>query len=205
MAGYPVQWFVGDIDESLKCGICSNVLKDPTVTKCGHIYCGRCIVSWAGYYGVCPERCMQVDLDSLQCLTHMDLFISGLLVHCKNRAAGCRLQIKLAEKYQHEQACPHRATGSTAAGRQGLRKLLPSLSQQDLQGLKHKGHHKRTKSSGSSSAAAIHLVPTVKRTPSSISAFFRPSASRSRAMPVAMVSECGGIDTYLCSCAHSSC
>lgn len=188
MAGYPVQWFVGDIDESLKCGICSHVLRDPTVTKCGHIYCGKCVVSWAGYYGVCPERCMEVDLDSLQCLTHMDLFISGLLVHCINRPAGCRLQIKLAEKCQHDQVCPYRSTRH----HEGLRKLLPSLSHQDLQGLTHKGHHhKRTKSSGSSSAAAIHPVsrPTVKRTPSSVSAFFP--------MPVAMVSECGGIDTYL--------
>ena len=200
MAGYPVQWFIGDIDESLKCGICSHVLRDPTVTKCGHIYCGRCIVSWAGYYGVCPERCMEVDIDSLQSLTHMELFISGLLVHCKNRPAGCRLQIKLAEKHQHDLVCPYRG-----AGRQGLRKLLPSLSHQDLQGPRHKGHHKRTKSSESSSAAAIHHNPTVKRTPSSVSAFFRPSAPGSRAMPVAMVSECGGIDTYLCSCVHSSC
>lgn len=193
--GYPLEWFTGPIDEGFKCGICSLVLRDPTITKCGHVYCARCISSWAGYYGVCPECCRQVELDSLSCPLELSTIVSGLAVRCKNRPAGCKAQIRLAEKHLHEQICSYRIRRT----RSGLGKLLPnfSLSQQDLSSVfkdrNCKIQHKRSKSSsgpGSLLRVSSNTVP--RRSPSSVSAVFRPGAVSARCeMPVAMVSEYG--------------
>lgn len=183
--GYPLEWFVEPVDESFKCGICKQVIRDRTVTPCGHVYCFQCISSWAGLYGVCPERCGEVELHSLSCPGPLDTisqFISGLSVHCQNRPAGCRIQIRLAEKCKHEQICPHRRPRDPTV----LGKLLPkfSLSQQDLtrvnsscslsQDRNFKILHKRSESA---SALRIHTAP------SSTASVCRPAA-----MPVAMVS-----------------
>lgn len=184
--GYPLEWFADVIAERFKCGICSQVLRDPTITKCGHIYCARCISSWAGYYGVCPERCGTVELDSLICPLELSIIISGLSVRCKNRPEGCKAQIKLAEKPLHEQICPFRIRRTRSA--LGLGRLLPklSLSQQDLSSVIEDRpcniQHKRSKSS------SLLRVAIPRRTPSSVSAaLFRPAARCE--MPVAMVSE----------------
>lgn len=177
MAGYPVEWFAQTVDESYKCGICCQVLRDPTTTKCGHIYCSRCISSWVSYHGVCPERCRELEVDSLKPMRVGNL-ISGLAVHCKNKSIGCRVQVSLAEKHLHEDSCAYsRPTG--------LRRLLSkfSLSQQDLS--KYNVNHKRTNSSGVGSSSRINpIAKTCKRSPSSAAALCRPST----AMPVVMVS-----------------
>lgn len=181
--GYPLEWFAQPVDESLKCGICCQIMRCPTATKCGHIYCAQCISSWVGYYGVCPERCREVEMGSLKRRKHMDQLISGLAVYCKNKTAGCPVQVSLAEKQHHEQqVCRYRSSASS-----GLRKLLPkfSLSQQNLfTERKHKAHHKRTSSSGFSSRDLLHAVSKIKiqRSPSA-AAFCNPAP-----MPVAMVS-----------------
>lgn len=182
--GYPLEWFAQSVDESYKCGICCQVLRDPTTTKCGHVYCSQCISSWVNYYSVCPERCGELEVDSLRRIEHMDHLISGLAVHCKNKSIGCGAQVSLAEKHLHEESCAYsRATG--------LRRLLSkfSLSQQDLtDDRKYKVNHKRTKSSGGGSSSRINQ--TCKRSPSSAAAFCRPSTAvpPSHAMPVVMVS-----------------
>lgn len=190
--GYPLEWFVEPVSDNLKCGICSLVLRDPTITKCGHVYCALCISSWAGYYGVCPERCIEVEVDSLSCPLHLSKLVSGLAVNCKNSPAGCRIQISLAEKRRHEQICSHSHSYSCRS-RSGLGKLLPklSLSQQDLSPHR-KVLHQRTKSSGSASALRINIIP--KRSPSSVSVLGRSAAATAHcAMPVAMVSVANGL------------
>lgn len=181
--GYPLEWFAGPVDDSFKCGICCQVLRDPTATKCGHVYCARCISSWVSYYGVCPERCREMEVDSLKRTLHLDKLISGLAVCCKNKS--CRMQPNLAEKHMHEQSCPHRST---------LKKLLKFSSQLDLRAedSKFRVHHKRSRSSGGS-ASTTRINAIARRSPSA-AALCRPSAldlSRAPgpcAMPVAMVS-----------------
>lgn len=186
--GYPLEWFAKPVADRFKCGICKQVIRDPAVTPCGHIYCAQCISSWAKHYGVCPERCREVETNSLSCpLNEMGKFISGLAVYCKNRPAGCRVQIKLAEKNQHEQVCSY-----SRPKRVGLGKLLPkfSLSQQDLRLasplLQDRGFkQQRTEST---SGLQIHTLP--RRSPSTassaVSSVHRPAGHC--AMPVAMVS-----------------
>ena len=184
--GYPLEWFAGVVQERFKCGICHQVLREAVATSCGHIYCSGCLSWWIRHYGVCPLRCRELETDSLKRVVQMDRLISGLAVHCKNRAAGCGVVVCLAEKHLHETTnCAH-----AGAHTSGLRRLLSklSLSQQDLsEGSKYKVRHKRTKSSGSP------INALARRSPSSAAALCRPSTavpslSVSRAMPVAMVS-----------------
>lgn len=180
--GYPLEWFAQSVDEKFKCGICSRVMRDPTATRCGHIYCSRCIAAWVNYYGVCPEKCREVQLQSLRPSQLVAKLISGLQVNCKNKTAGCRARPILAEKEQHEHACPYRPS---------LNKLFSSiklsLSQQDLVGEPSKGNHKRTNSSGVLPSSTSRIRSVAKRSPSSAAAFCRKPSLQ--AMPVAMVSK----------------
>ena len=107
--GYPLDWFCELLDESLKCGICCKVLREPRVTPCGHIYCSPCLTPWLDSYGVCPKRCEEVEVDSLRTRIQLDAYISGLYTHCKNKRAGCTEQVPLIEKHLHENICPHRS------------------------------------------------------------------------------------------------
>ena len=181
--GYPQEWFAQPVDESFKCGICCHVMKDPTVTRCGHVYCARCISSWVSYYGGCPERCRDLDIGSLRPSPQMAKFISGLVVQCKNKTAGCQARPILSEKLQHEHACPFRPSLNTRLF--SSRKI--SLSQQDLFGDPSKGNHKRTNSSGILQTSTSKIRSLAKRSPSSAAALCRSSPCKHRAMPVAMV------------------
>ncbi len=182
--GYPLEWFAQPVDEIFKCGICCHVMKDPTATKCGHIYCARCISSWVSYYHSCPERCREVEVGSLRPSQHLAKLISGLVVQCQNKTAGCRARPILAEKHQHEHACSFRpARNLKLFSSVGL-----SLSQQDLFGGSSKGDHKRTNSSGILQTGSSRIRSLAKRSPSSAAAFCRYSSPKHRAMPVAMVS-----------------
>jgi hypothetical protein len=179
-----MEWFVEPVRENLKCGICKEVIREPRETPCGHIYCAQCISSWAGYYGICPERCREVSQLSLRSpINDVGKFISGLAVNCKFWPAGCRAQIKLAEKYQHEQICAYRPKSPT-----GLRKFRAkfSLSQQDLTGVNRSSSESNFKIHRQHSALGYRVHSLPRRSPSvSAIAVCRQGAV---SMPVAMVS-----------------
>ena len=183
--GYPLEWFAQPVDDNFKCGICCHVMRDPTATKCGHVYCAKCISSWVSYYGVCPERCRDLEISSLKPSPQLAKLISGLAVQCKNKTAGCRTRPSLDQKHFHEQSCPF---GGTAKFNLKLFSSASfSLSQQDLFGSSSKGCHKRTNSSGILQTSTSRIRSLAKRSPSSAAAFCRPTPSHHRAMPVAMV------------------
>lgn len=179
--GYPLEWFAQPVSESFKCSICCHVMKDPTVTKCGHVYCASCISSWVSYYGECPERCRQLSKNSLKPSPQVAKFISGLVVQCKNKSAGCQAQPILAEKLQHEHSCSFRPDLKLFS------RLRVSLSQHDLFSDSSKGNHKRTSSSGVLETGISKIRLLAKRSPSSAAAFCRNSPNNPL-MPVAMVS-----------------
>ena len=110
-SGYPSEWFVEPVDEYLKCGICSKVLRSPRATACGHVFCKHCIISWIDYYGICPNRCDELDVHQLSKALHIEKRVAGLIVRCKYRRSGCGVHIPLAEKHHHEKGCPYRGLG----------------------------------------------------------------------------------------------
>ena len=93
------------IDAYLTCGICGMVMKSPRATKCGHVFCRQCLHAWIETYGVCPERCGEIEVESLRRAQLIDKKISCLLTSCKFYKAGCREILQLSEKESHEKKC----------------------------------------------------------------------------------------------------
>ena len=144
--GYPLEWFSEPLDNSLKCGICTKILRDPRVTPCGHIYCSYCLITWLNSYGVCPRRCKEVEVESLRRRVQLDTFISGLFIYCTNKRAGCTEQVPLIEKHLHENICPHSSTALRIAN-DSCTNWRESVQKP------RRGKHKRTNSSVSASSS----------------------------------------------------
>ena len=58
--GYPDEQFETVVSESLHCGICSCVFKDPVMCKNEHCFCRGCITKHLENYDTCP--CCNQDL-----------------------------------------------------------------------------------------------------------------------------------------------
>lgn len=64
--GYDLEKFVGEVNDSLICGICLDVLMDPVVIKeCEHIYCRECITTTLTNGQGCPQDRKPFSLESL--------------------------------------------------------------------------------------------------------------------------------------------
>lgn len=64
--GYDPERFVGEVHESLFCGICLDVLQDPVMIKeCEHIYCRECITTSLNNRQGCPQDRMAFAQESL--------------------------------------------------------------------------------------------------------------------------------------------
>lgn len=135
--GYPLEWFVESIDAYLTCGICCNVLRDPLATECGHVYCTICIQSWIEIYGVCPERCGEVDVESLRRVDYLDKKISCLHTLCKYYKAGCKVSIQFFEKESHERQCRYAKKSIFKVSSFSLFKESSSSSQPDSEECRH--------------------------------------------------------------------
>ena len=133
------------IDAYLTCGICGMVMRSPRATKCGHVFCRQCLHTWIESYGVCPERCGEIEVESLRRAQLIDKQISCLLTSCKYYKAGCKALIQLSEKESHEKKCRYvkklvlksRSFSFFNIGSSSLSQPEPSL---------HPSHHHRSKS-----------------------------------------------------------
>jgi len=43
-----------ELDETLECSICKEVLKDPRILPCEHTFCLECIKKWSVRQLTCP-------------------------------------------------------------------------------------------------------------------------------------------------------
>ena len=152
-SGYPLQWFVDrqSVDDYLKCGICGNVLRDPRATDCGHVFCLSCLLGWIDAYGICPQRCGEVEADQMKRALHIEKRISGLLTLCKYQHYGCTVQVPLVDKALHESTCPYRARPKLTKALSNQFQLVRADGEikREQSQPPYKVHHKRTHSSGS--------------------------------------------------------
>ena len=51
-----------------KCTLCLGTLKNPALTRCGHVFCWNCVAPWCGEKEICPLCRSEVQLRSLICL-----------------------------------------------------------------------------------------------------------------------------------------
>lgn len=108
-SGYPLDWFSEPVQSELICEICGKVLHSPRATPCGHTFCLRCVEFWIEYYGICPKRCGEIDLDGLRREPQVEKSVMSLFVHCKYSVYGCKVQPTLAEKQKHEKKCIYKS------------------------------------------------------------------------------------------------
>lgn len=107
-SGFPLDWFCELPSSDVICEICGKVLNSPRATGCGHSFCQRCLEFWIEYYGICPKRCGEIDLESLKKESRLEKKVMSLLVTCKYSRNGCKVQITLAEKQKHEMKCSYK-------------------------------------------------------------------------------------------------
>ena len=84
--------------EDLVCPICQEILSDPLITSCGHLFCKRCLERDGRSLKDCPV-CRQA------CTAMNDQFharrISGLKVKCSNTRKGCEWSGELKAAKEH--------------------------------------------------------------------------------------------------------
>lgn len=115
-SGYPLEWFVSTPPQTFICEICGKILNTPKSTSCcGESFCCRCLEFWNDYYGICPKRCGEMEMDTLRKENKLEKIIQSLPVYCQysNGGGGCTAMITLAEKQKHERKCQHKPKNTT--------------------------------------------------------------------------------------------
>ena len=95
--------------EDLKCPICLELVYEPVLTSCGHLFCQRCVRKLTK----CPT-CR----DELQCKRNQrdERRVKGLKVKCPNWEKGCRWKGELGYTAQHRGASCQMETVSCPRG-----------------------------------------------------------------------------------------
>lgn len=107
-SGYPLEMFPEPIQDFYICRVCGKVLRSPISTPCGHVFCLHCLEFWIEYYGICPKRCGEVDLQTCRAAVKIERRIQNLPTFCKYHSKGCQSKVLLAEKEIHECRCIYR-------------------------------------------------------------------------------------------------
>ena len=104
--GYPDEQFEAVISESLHCGICSCVFKDPVICKNEHCFCRVCITKHLENYHTCP--CCNQDL-TVKSLADAPRFFKNLLseqrIRCDHHKRGCQEIVQLGNLAIHVAVC----------------------------------------------------------------------------------------------------
>ena len=91
--------------EDLVCPICQEILSDPLITSCGHLFCRRCLEEHGRDLKDCPV-CRQT-YTSMSDQFHARR-IGGLKVKCPRASQGCRWSGELKDaKGHHASSCDH--------------------------------------------------------------------------------------------------
>ena len=104
--GYPDEQFEAVISESLHCGICSCVFKDPVMCKNEHFFCRGCITKHLENYHTCP--CCNQDL-TVETPADAPRFFKNLLseqrIRCDYHKRGCQEIVQLGNLASHVAVC----------------------------------------------------------------------------------------------------
>ena len=104
--GYPDEQFETVVSESLHCGICSCVFKDPVMCKNEHCFCRGCITKHLENYHTCP--CCNQDL-TVETLADAPRILRNLLseqrIRCDHHERGCEEIVQLGNLASHVAVC----------------------------------------------------------------------------------------------------
>ena len=104
--GYPDEQFEGDISESLHCGICSCVFKDPVMCKNEHCFCRGCITKHLENYYTCPCCNQDLTVETLGDAPHiLKNLLSEQKIRCDHHERGCQEIVQLGNLASHVAVC----------------------------------------------------------------------------------------------------
>ena len=116
--------FVNKPSGSLYCPICRKLFQNPSISiTCGHTFCRSCVGGpvTRSQNMICPIDSTQIELASLVPNKAVQGQVEDLLIYCRHSLSenkpvvgedweldetGCKEQIKLGERDDHEQNCP---------------------------------------------------------------------------------------------------
>ena len=116
--GYEEERFENEVDSTLLCPICRNVLKDPVQCPNEHYCCRSCIVKHLHENSeTCPTCQHHLTEETLRkpprLLTNM---LQNLKIRCDHAQRGCRELIKLEFLDHHVKSCGYSPTRCTNSG-----------------------------------------------------------------------------------------
>jgi len=106
--GYDPDQIVGIVDDDLICGICFLVLKDPVMTKCGHLFCSSCINRWVEdkWRSNCPlDRRPLAKRDLIPAPLKTCARLNSLQIRCDFATYGCPITLPVTQSTSHASQC----------------------------------------------------------------------------------------------------
>ena len=106
--GFDTDRFTTEVNESLTCSICRDVLEDPVQAPCEHVFCRVCIEGWLVHETSCPEDRQRLGITDLRPLfRYMKNDLDRLQIRCRNRHHGCGTVSDLEFIGRHERDCAY--------------------------------------------------------------------------------------------------
>ena len=104
--GFGDQRFTTPVDEEFRCPICRDIVDEPLITHCEHVFCRVCIHEWLSKEPSCP-----VDRQPLKAHHMSEVsrfyrnFYSKLEIKCEFESIGCQYICKVEKIREHQISC----------------------------------------------------------------------------------------------------
>ena len=93
-----------EVDRSLICSICQEILKNPKeCSNCQNCFCKKCIESWKISNDSCPFRCSELQLKNPHKVVMETL--KKLNFKCRNFTNGCNEHLNYTNYINHMETC----------------------------------------------------------------------------------------------------
>jgi hypothetical protein len=100
--GYPLERFVGEIDDFFKCPLCKKIVKKPKeCIYCQNLMCKSCIT----HVFKCPYGCLSLQVNQLSKFALMSYM--GLKIKCCYSRYGCEYIGRIKDIKDHEKECEY--------------------------------------------------------------------------------------------------
>ncbi|XP_077868186.1 uncharacterized protein LOC100375683 [Saccoglossus kowalevskii] len=105
--GYGVQRFVTTPDQNLLCGICSCVVEDAVLTRCGHTFCELCLDTWLTRPNTdtCPCCRGRISKYQVSPVWSLRAIVNSLDIECDHKERGCKMVVRMESLSAHLESC----------------------------------------------------------------------------------------------------
>ncbi|XP_062512086.1 TNF receptor-associated factor 6-like [Corticium candelabrum] len=98
--------FVAPLADRHVCPVCLLALREPTVTKCGHLFCNDCVRPLARRGRIVCPVCREEQNESEIFSNNYDKReIMSLKIYCDQQEKGCKWKGELRERETHNETC----------------------------------------------------------------------------------------------------